>query len=66
MSNITFSVNNCHPGYVKKNDVCVCDTSNPDIAHCDNENRYVYLRVSIFALLSVVIMLSVHGHYNFN
>ncbi|KAL5515915.1 hypothetical protein EMCRGX_G001160 [Ephydatia muelleri] len=54
MSNITFSVNNCHPGYVKKNDVCVCDTSNPDIAHCDNENRYVYLREGLLGSLSDV------------
>ena len=47
MSSITFSVKGCHPGYVVKNDVCVCDTANPNIAHCDSENRYVYLKVSI-------------------
>ena len=38
----------CHPGFIldPKSDSCVCDSSNGNILRCDDNNRYLFLRVS--------------------
>ena len=44
---LTLRVGGCHPGYVLDTGMmkCVCDTSNSDILRCDDNKRYIYLRV---------------------
>ena len=69
-----FDVIACHPGYVLEGEVCVCNTSHPDITRCDQSNRYIYIRVSwqqhqiLYSCFCAFIMVSPvsptqEGHY---
>ncbi|CAI7990699.1 hypothetical protein GBAR_LOCUS524 [Geodia barretti] len=46
-------VEGCHPGYVYNSNTgnCDCDTDNNDLLRCDDNNRYVYLRVSHYIIV---------------
>ena len=48
IKSLDLTVVGCHPGY-RYNEisgVCECDTTNNNILRCDDNNRYLYLRVS--------------------
>ena len=52
-SNLTLTVDlDCHPGFITKtaSGVCTCNTGHNDILRCDDDNRYIYLRVSCYTL----------------
>ena len=46
---VELETHGCHPGYVydKEKETCLCDTANSNIVRCDNNNRYIYLSVSM-------------------
>lgn len=51
-STLPLEVLGCHPGYILDTaGNCACDTSNSDILRCDDNNRYLYLRVSTLAAI---------------
>ena len=57
-NSLSVLVQACHPGYTTSNEsinssLCVCDNNNDDIIRCDDQKRYVFLRVSVsFCVLS--------------
>ena len=49
ISTLNLTVEGCHPGFSLSptTGLCVCNSdSNTDILRCDDNNRYLYLRVS--------------------
>ena len=55
MESVEFDYRGCHPGYVLdiSSCQCKCDTTREEIIRCDDEGRYIYLRVSLFALVGI-------------
>ena len=46
-SNLTLMVDlQCHPGFLNDSGSCTCDAGNTNILRCDDDNRYIYLRVN--------------------
>ena len=48
-SSFNFTLTACHPGYVLTSGRCVCDTNDSNVLHCDADNRYIFVRVSVMS-----------------
>lgn len=44
-----FNLTGCHPGYKLHDGMCVCNSTDTDVIHCDSNSRYIYVREGTYA-----------------